>query len=272
MACLVCIFIFLFGLCMGSFLNVLIYRLPREIDFLKGRSFCPECKKKLAWWELVPLFSYIFLRGKCRKCRVKISLKYPIVEFLTGTLFLLFFLKITTNGLWPTIYELEFIVYGWIILSVLITIFFIDLRHYIIPDSLMIIGALATLIYLGLACFGGGQIAPTMQLSKNILPYFYFTMHNSLFINNIIFAIMGGVFFGLIILLTRGRGMGIGDMKFGILMGLILGGKLIAALYLAFVGGAVVGMGLILLKNKTLKSKVPFGPFLVVATLILMFL
>ncbi len=271
------IYVFLFGLCIGSFLNVIIYRLPRGLSICKGRSFCPKCKKKLLWWELIPLFSFIFLRGRCSKCKVKISLQYSIVEFTTGILFLLTFFRFAYNSRFMA-RDLLFIIYTWIIISILIAIFFIDLKHYIIPDSLIVIGGAMSFVYLLMIQY----IFPNLRIvnyklgitnyMENVFPYSKLIIHNSLFINHLIFAIIGGVFFGLIILLTKGRGMGMGDMKFGVLMGLVLGSKLVVALYLAFVSGAIVGVLLIVLKKKSLKSKVPFGPFLVASTLILMFL
>jgi len=271
MAYLICAFIFLFGLCIGSFLNVIIYRLPRGLNIWKGRSFCPKCKKKLLWWELIPLFSFIFLKGKCSKCKVKISLQYPIVELITGILFLLAFFRLTCDsGLMTR--NLLLTIYTWMIISILVAIFFIDLRHYVIPDSLIIISTITTIVYLGFSSLNPGFVIHEPELFNRIFPYSKFIIHNSLFINNIIFAIIGGVFFGLIILLTKGRGMGMGDMKFGVLMGLILGSKLIMALYLAFVFGAIVGILLIFLKKKSLKSKLPFGPFLAGTTLLFIIL
>ncbi len=277
MAYLIYAFLFVFGLCIGSFLNVIIYRLPRGLSVGKGRSFCPKCKKKLLWWELIPLFSFIFLKGRCSKCKVKISLQYPIVELTTGVLFLLTFLRLTRDSGLITCSLLP-IIYVWTIMSILIAIFFIDLKHYIIPDSLIIVGSALTLIYLLMLQFFD-NLQPVFYNSKTLVLFYRFLpvssfkfQVSSLFINNIIFAIIGGAFFGLIILLTKGRGMGVGDMKFGVLMGLILGSNLIMALYLSFVSGAIVGVLLILLKKKSLKSKVPFGPFLVGATLLFMIL
>ncbi len=277
MVYLIYVFLFLFGLCIGSFLNVVIYRLPRGLSIGKGRSFCPKCKKKLLWWELIPLFSFIFLKGRCSKCKVKISLQYPIVELTTGILFLLAFFRLTC-GSGFMVRDLLPIIYVWTIISILIAIFFIDLKHYIIPDSLIIVGSALSLIYLLMFQFFD-NLQPVFYNSK-ILIFFYRFLPissfkfqvSSLFLNHILFAIIGGAFFGLIILFTKGRGMGIGDMKFGVLMGLILGSQLIMALYLSFVSGAIVGILLILLKKKSLKSKVPFGPFLVGVTLLFMIL
>ena len=150
MEILLYIFIFFFGICIGSFLNVLIYRLPRDISITKKtRSFCPKCKKQLSWWELIPLFSFLFLRGKCFKCRSRISWQYPAVELLTGLLFIFVFIgSIKIYDLGFMIDEIIFVIYSWIIIGILIAIFFIDLKHYIIPDSLIIIGSAINLFYL----------------------------------------------------------------------------------------------------------------------------
>jgi len=199
------------------------------------------------------------------------------VELTTGILFLLAFFRLTC-GSGFMVRDLLPIIYVWTIISILIAIFFIDLKHYIIPDSLIIVGSALSLIYLLMFQFFD-NLQPVFYNSK-ILIFFYrflpissFKLQvSSLFLNHILFAIIGGAFFGLIILFTKGRGMGIGDMKFGVLMGLILGSQLIMALYLSFVSGAIVGILLILLKKKSLKSKVPFGPFLVGVTLLFMIL
>jgi leader peptidase (prepilin peptidase) / N-methyltransferase len=273
------IFVFVFGLIIGSFLNVLIYRLPREVSmFKKNRSFCPKCKKKLTAKELIPLFSFLYLGGKCSGCKQKISMRYPIVEFITGILFLLVFLRSGINNLEFNAYEIVSILYFWLIISILIAIFFIDLEHYIIPDSLIVVGSVASIIYLLIVQYivpAVGGVSRGVS-SKNSLFNLLFSersiIHNSLFINHIIFAIIGVVFFGLIIVITKGKGMGMGDLKFSVLMGLVLGGKIIGAVYVAFILGAILGILMILLKKKKLKSMIPFGPFLVVGMLLGMFL
>ncbi len=124
--------IFLIGIVIGSFLNVLIYRLPIGLDFKKGSSFCPHCKHDLKWYDLFPLFSYIFLRGKCRYCKAKISPQYPIVEALNGIMYVLAFLFLTGGELKP-----ELVGY-FIILSCLIVLSWTDFKHNIIPDSMWI--------------------------------------------------------------------------------------------------------------------------------------
>jgi len=274
MAYLIYLSIFIFGLCVGSFLNVVVYRLPKGIKISGGRSFCPNCNKKIIWRENIPLFSYLFLKGKCSSCKRKISIQYPIIELITGLLFLLAWRKISLLYFDSTPYLIISLFYCFIIIAILIAIFFIDLKHYIIPDKLIIFGVIATIIYLGLtSLFLASKSVVLMNSSiiKHILPMSFIrpTVFNNLFINNFIFAIIGVGFFGLLVLITKGKGMGMGDLKLAGLMGLMLGGGLIEAFYISFITGAVLGLFLIITNKKGLKSEIPFGPFLVFSTLAL---
>lgn len=127
-------FVFLLGLCVGSFLNCVIYRIEQDKSFLNGRSFCPNCKHKLSWKDLFPVFSFLVLGGRCRYCKTKISIQYPLVELATGMIFLLIFLQ-TTHYLLQTIINLAFWFYT---ASSLIIIFIYDLKHYLIPDKVLV--------------------------------------------------------------------------------------------------------------------------------------
>ncbi len=243
------IFIFILGLSIGSFLNVLIYRLPRSLK-LTGRSFCPKCKKKIRWYDNVPLLSFFLLRGRCRFCRSPISVLYPVVELLTGGLFLLtVFLIPDLNSKFqiPNSNYLLIFTYYLFLISSLIVIFFTDLKHRIIPDQIIYPTILITLLY---------------QITSN-----------QLLITNHFFAAFGaGLFFLILHLITRGKGMGFGDVKLAFLMGLILGpAKVIFAFYLAFLTGALTGVILILAKKKKFGEQIPFGPFLSGATIITLF-
>jgi len=239
------IVVFLFGLIIGSFLSCVIYRLETNDSFLKGRSFCPNCKHALALQDLVPVLSFLFLRGKCRYCQKTISWQYPLVELATAILFVLVFRYFGGNIL--------AIVYGFIISSFLIIIFVYDLKHYVIPSSVIYPALVITFSYelfemwnLGYLDLGGAW-----NLFLGILPSFFLLA---------------------IILISRGKWMGFGDFELAILMGLILGWpNILIALFLAFFIGAVVGTALIALGVKTLKSEVPFGPFLVIGTFLAMF-
>jgi len=251
------IVVFLFGLIVGSFLNCVIYRLaaserrasPSEAgretggSFLKGRSFCPHCKHTLALQDLIPVFSFIFLKGKCRYCGQKISWQYPIVEISTAILFLL---MTEAKPLSP---ETGFLM---VISCFLIVIFVYDLKHYIIPDKVVYPAIAITLIY-------------NLQ----------FTIYNqfSIFQFSIFSAVGAAAFFAAIVLISQGKWMGIGDIKLAFLMGLVLGWpNTFVALFPAFFIGAIIGVGLILVGKKKLSSAVPFGPFLVTGTILALFL
>ena len=232
------IFVFFFGLIVGSFLNCVIYRLEEGKSFLKGRSFCPHCKHKLIWQDLIPIFSFLILRGKCRYCQKKISWQYPTIEIATGLLFL-------------SIFIFHFSIFNLIIACFLIIIFVYDLKHYIIPDKVIYPAIIIALIF-----------------------NFQFLIVNefSIFKFSILSALGAAAFFLLIVLISRGKWMGVGDIKLAFLMGLILGfPNILVALFLAFFIGAIMGIGLIATGKKTLKSEVPFGPFLVAGTFLALF-
>jgi len=236
--------IFLFGLVVGSFLNCLIYRLETGQSFLRGRSFCPDCKHKLGFWDLIPVLSFVWLRGRCRYCQKKISLQYPLVEIATGILFVLFVLFFEIRFPIIDIREIGFL----IIIPFLVVIFVYDLKHFIIPDKVIYPAIVIALIYNLQRCDLLGR-------------------------SHLLFSALGAAaFFGAIVLISRGKWMGIGDIKLAFLMGLVLGfPNILAALFLAFFLGAIIGIGLIIFNRKTLKSEVPFGPFLVTGTLAALF-
>ena len=215
-------------------MNCLIYRLDKERSFLEGRSFCPNCKKILKWQDLIPILSFLFLKGKCRHCKEKISWQYPLVEISAGVIFLLIF------NYQSSIINLIFLFY---IASSLIIIFTYDLRYYIIPDKVVIPAIITTLIY-------------------------HLTDQPLLF-NFLGAAAMASGFFFLIFVVSRGQWMGFGDVKLAFLMGLLLGiSNVLLALFSAFFFGAVAGLLLMVLRNKSLKSEIPFAPFLIAGTFV----
>jgi len=224
---------FIFGSIIGSFLNVCIYRLPRDESIVFPPSHCPSCNGKIAPGDNVPLLSYLILRGKCRHCREKISPIYPLVEFLTASLFLLFTYHL---GLGAEL--IPCLIFG----SAMIVIFFIDLAHQIIPDIITLPG-----ILLGLA------FTP-------LLPH--------TFLEGIIGIFGGGALFYLIAVLSRG-GMGGGDIKMVAMMGAFLGWKLlVVAIFLALLSGSSVGIFLLATRIKGRKDPIPFGPFLVLGSIL----
>ncbi|HZE86743.1 MAG TPA: prepilin peptidase [Methylomirabilota bacterium] len=233
------VFLFLFGICVGSFLNVVTDRLPNGESIIKGRSHCDFCKKKLGFFDLIPLFSYVFLAGRCRYCQKKLSFYYPLVELLTGLLFI--FIALHTGMLSETFYYL-------FIVSTLIILFFTDLKYGILPFVV---------------------IFPTIIIS---LGYILLTTQ-SLLLNDLLSAFGAFLFFLLLFFITKGRGMGFGDVVYVFLMGLLLGfPNIVLGLYIAFLSGAIISLILVLIKRKKLQGgTVPFGPFLVAGTFISLF-
>jgi len=224
-----------FGLAIGSFLNVLIDRLPRGESVVWGRSKCDHCKKPLRWWELIPVISFLLLGGRCNRCHKKLSIQYSLVEGITA----IGFAYVGFISVSPVILVLTLIV-----LCSLVVIFFSDWKYQIIPDSMVILGSIAAVVLAA-------------QLSTPVL------------VSRIAIGILCSLFFGALWLVTRGRGMGLGDVKLVFLLGVLLGYPgIIVALYVAFLTGAIVGVILVLARKKSFKSSVAFGPFLVVGALV----
>jgi len=236
--------IFLFGLAVGSFLNSIIYRLQTGENFLFTRSYCPYCKHILNWQDLIPILSFLILKRKCRYCQQKISWQYPLVEIATAILFLV--------GFNPQ--NFLFSIFYFLIASLLIIIFVYDLKHYIIPDKV---------IYPAILIVG------IWYLVSGIFFHFY----TKYYILNTLYSGLGAaVFFLAIVVISKGKWMGSGDIKLALFMGLFLGfPNILVALFSAFLLGAIIGLGLIIAGKKTLKSEVPFGPFLVTGTFIALF-
>lgn len=239
--------VFILGLFIGSFLNVLSDRLPKGESPFKGRSHCEFCKKTLSPLDLVPLFSFIVLGGKCRYCKKKLSYYYPLSEFITGLLFVYVFISSTNGGDLNVDHSL-LIVYYLFIVSSLIVIFLTDIKYGIIPFNVVLIALITALVY----------------------KFAYFSSDLSLSFISALFSFLA---FLLIFLFTKGRGMGFGDVVYVFLMGFLLSyPKIVLGMYIAFISGAVISLVLVGAKKKNIKGgTIPFGPFLVSGTIISMF-
>ena len=232
------ILIIFLGLIVGSFLNAAIHRLHSGQSILADRSRCVHCDHELSAVDLVPIFSFILLRGRCRYCHKPISWQYPLVELATAVIFVLFALN---NGLRITDYGLWF---GFVFSGILIIIGVFDFKHFLILDKI---------VYPALA------LALVRSLFLQTLPDALFGA-----------AITAG-FFALQYYVSKGRWIGFGDVKLGLFLGALLGVKLaVAMLMLAYLLGALVGLGLIASGRKQLSSKLPFGSFLAVSAIIIM--
>lgn len=242
------IFIALFGLCSGSFINVLIYRIPEGKSIVFPPSACPECGKRLLTTDLLPLVSYVILGGKCRYCKGKISMVYPMVEFIAAVISVAMFLKF---GL-----TLEFIAYTYL-LYILLAVFVIDIKHRIIPDGLVLAGLVA-----GAAVFVYNIFIPFKPFDNNSWwwPLAGLAVGSgSLFL----VALLGALIY------KTDDAMGFGDVKIFAPIGLLLGfNYTVTALFLSVVLGGAFGLVLLIFKFKDRKDTIPFGPFIVAGTLI----
>jgi prepilin signal peptidase PulO-like enzyme (type II secretory pathway) len=245
------ILFFIIGICVGSFLNVLIYRFEGEKrKSLSGRSFCPHCKEQIKGYDLVPVFSWLILRGKCRGCKKSISIQYPLVELVTGLVFVAmgyFFLFFDSGQAGMTELGVIDLLFWLFFASSLITIFVYDLKHQIIPDEVVYTALVVGLVYVVANTLLGGNLP-------------YLTDH-------LLSGLLVGGFFYALAAISDGKWMGGGDIKLVAFMGLVLGWQgLIVSLYTAFVLGALIGAFTLLSGKKKLGSKIPFGPFLVIGT------
>lgn len=263
-------FLFILGLAFGSFLNVvsLRYKPSQKLFDLKiigGRSRCLICKKQLVWHELLPLFSFLFRKGKCRHCGHRISLQYPLVEFLGAMIFVLVPYHF---NLQPITYNLpQLLAVGcWLSVFLLFLLLaIIDFREYIIPDEinilLLIFGAALIFINQYLMPVSNFPFLPSFLGSYAML----FGSFGGIWANHAVATLLALLFFGAIIFLSRGKGMGWGDFKLAAALGLIFGWPdILLVLAMSFIFGALISLLLMVLKRKNIKDVVPFGPFLVI--------
>lgn len=230
------ILVFIFGMIIGSFLNVCIFRIPNGQDIVTTPSHCPSCEKKLYWIDLIPVISYILLKGRCRHCQAKISMQYPMVELLNAILYVTIF----------QLYGFSVQMVGYCFFaSNLIVIAFIDYRHRIIPNGIVLILLITGIIF---------------KLLYN--PFTY--------MDSIIGFFCASVPMLMLSILFKG-GLGGGDIKLMAVVGIFLGWKLTwLALFIASIIGSIIGIVLIMLKKKDRKAMIPFGPFLSLGIMISM--
>jgi len=247
--------VFILGLIFGSFGKVVIDRGQKKKS-IQGRSVCDSCGKKLSWYENIPLFSYIFLRGKCRHCGKKISWQYPATELLFGLVFVLVAWQKGFITGWVDTADLIDTVFYLAISFILLIIFIWDWRYMIIPDGLVVGG-----LVLAVGYFGYQYV---------ISPDFLMAVNTDL-TRNFLGGIAVGGFFYLLFVISQGRWIGGGDVKLGFLLGFLLGWKMTYLfLMLAYILGAIPAIYLLITKKVTAKTKMPFGPFLIIAGFILM--
>lgn len=255
------VFIFIFGLIIGSFLNCLLWRLYKE-ESLLGRSYCPNCRHQINWYDNIPILSFIFLGGRCRHCQKNISWQYPLVEFLTGLLFVLAFIKnlgllgglaglVNYNSI-DLIWQFNSVKFGltlfrdFFVIAIMLIILVYDLRWYLI-SNLVIVPAAIVIFLLNL-----------------LLGFSWY--------NLILFAIISSGFFLLQFILTKRRGIGEGDIWLGFLLGLIFPQLALwwLMIIVAYLLGSLCALALLILKRKKWSSKLPLGVFLATSSLIVL--
>lgn len=237
------VIIFLLGLCLGSFLNSWIWRHHENIRVSRGRSICPTCRRRLKWYENIPVFSCLVLRGKCRTCDHKIPSHFFFVELLTAC-----------TLVFITWYQVDMLVFDYyeylrnaIFVGFLVVIFVYDLLYKIIIPGIVWIGVVAGL-------------------------FFNYLITEFSILNLLVAVIIGAGFFLAQYLISNGKWIGGGDVRLGVMMGIWLGWpNILVALMLAYISGAIVGVLLLVFKKKNLKQEVPFGTFLALATFVVLY-
>jgi len=255
--------IFILGLCFGSFVNMLVYRTAVKYELAKGdhksrpynekRSFCDYCKRQLRWYENIPVVSWVIQKGKTRCCGKKLPVLYPITEIATGLLFLINFqfsiFNFQSNSNFFNFQFLIQLLLGLVIITFLVFSAVFDLKYMILPDFSTIILTICAAVFL-----------------------FVETPYMASLQGKILSAIISFGFLYFLYLITKKKGMGFGDVKLAFFMGLFLGyPKIIVAMYVAFIFGALFGLGLMIFKKAGKKTKISFAPFLILGVFVAWF-
>lgn len=241
--------LFVLGTALGSFLNVVLYRSIIGEDWVRGRSRCDDCREPIKWYDNIPLLSFLILRGKCRACRTPISIAHPVVEFLTGILFVWWYLG---GSLFFHLTQAPFTAIQplfWLIIGVLLVmIFMADALYMLIPDiAVVLLFALTVAYRVGLTFFG---IMRPIDLLWAVIA-----------------MVVVVAFFAALWFFTGGKGMGLGDVKLVAPLALLVGWpNVLVWLFASFVSGAVAGLIMIALRKRKMGQVLPFGPFLILGT------
>jgi len=227
----------LLGLVLGSFLNVVIYRLPRRESIVRPASHCPGCGTGIRWYDNVPVASWLMLRGRCRACGVRISVRYPVVETLTGIAFVLAMWRFGPS--WP-------LLVAWAFIAAMMVIAFIDYDHMIIPNQIVLPGAVL------------GLLASVALHPQRWWVY--------------VAGSLGAATFMFLLAMLWPGSMGPGDIKMALFMGAVLGAHVLVALFIAFLFGSIAGVYMMLVQGRSRKAKIPFGPYLAIGAVLAVFL
>jgi leader peptidase (prepilin peptidase)/N-methyltransferase len=221
------------GLVVGSFLNVVIYRLPRHESLVRPGSHCPSCGTPIRAYDNIPIVSWLILRGKCRNCRSRISARYVLVEAITGASFVLAFWRFGLD--WR-------LLVAWAFIAAMVAVAFIDYDHMIIPNKIVLPGAVMGLL-----------------ASMALDPQRWWVY---------VAGSLGAAAFMFALALIWPGGMGPGDIKLALFMGAVLGAYVMVALFVAFFLGSLVGVFMLLVQKRSRKEKIPFGPYLAMGAIL----
>lgn len=237
--------VFLLGIATGSFVTALLWRLRTRESFIVARSYCPSCRTTLGWKDLLPVVSFLLLRGRCRHCGKGISWQYPVIELVTGLLFVAAFLM-RTGGDATLGQEAALLLRDWLAIIVFVAVFVFDYRYSLIPRALVLP---TSIVALFLSTIGGEGI-----------------------VSSLLAICVAAGFFGAQYVVSKGKWIGLGDVTLGVFMGSVLGfSRTLVAMFVAYVLGAMFSLILIGMKKSGWKSEIPFGTFLTVASVIAMF-
>lgn len=261
---MILLMLIVFGLCAGSFVNALVWRIheqeivqeekfqsdteQKSLSILTGRSMCPDCRHELAPWDLIPVFSWLLLRGRCRYCRKGISAQYPLVELITSLFFVLSYIFSPFGHAHVGVFEFTF----WLIfLPAFVALFIYDLRWLLLPDRIVF-------FLIGLA---------VLELVLEIL-IFKTGLHSVLYAI-VAAGCLSGLFFALHVF-SKGTWIGFGDVKLAIVLGLLAGTvpKVLLLLFLAAGFGTLVAVPMLIRGKATAKTQLPFGPFLLISAVV----
>lgn len=284
---------FLIGAVVGSFVYCLALRSVTNKPFL-GRSYCLACKKQLRWYDLFPILSYISTVGRCRYCKKRIAAQYIIIEVIFGLLIAFLFYQrfglddykavevLAFSNVYESVYILLDLLFKTFVIGVLGAVFITDIKSGLIPDRLtypaVVISFILILAVVGFRIYSLYQSLLTSEVGKYLLPPHsdYFLLHALDLASPLIYGVASGIGLGLffisLIFFTKGRGMGGGDFKLSIFLGLVLGFPLsVLGIMLSFLIGSIFSVGLIILGKKKLGQTIPFGPFMSLGALVTLF-
>jgi leader peptidase (prepilin peptidase)/N-methyltransferase len=240
MSIIIALIFLILGIILGSFINAWVWRIENDLSVAKGRSMCPHCKHKLAWYDLVPVLSYVALKGKCRYCKAKISRQYPIIELTTGLLFMSTYILLSPAS-----------IQGWVQLGIILLIsillvaaYIYDAKHMELPEIFMLPAIALGVVYIGLNIIWQGYTAMIPQ---------------SIAIAVFVLAYVALWYF------SKGQWLGAGDIRLAAIMALVLTPKqLLVGVFAAYLIGSIYGVSIIIKSKKKRGVKVPFGPFLII--------